>query len=97
MNIKKLEFSLQKKQFYKYWTQKEAFLKAMGTGINMDLNKLELPNNTLYNNRISIYKEKKWFIEPFNSFNKDYIGHIVYNDKNNKIIQYYKVQLSCVS
>ena len=97
LNIKKLEFSLQKKQFYKYWTQKEAFLKAMGTGINMDLNKLEIPNNTSDNNRISIYKEKKWIIEPFNSFNKDYIGHIAYNDKNNKIIQYYKVQLSCVS
>ena len=89
LNIKKLEFSLQNKQFYKYWTQKEALLKAMGTGINMDLNKLEIPNNISDNNRISIYKEKKWIIEPFNSFNKNYIGHIVYNGKNNKIMQYY--------
>lgn len=89
LNIKKLEPSLQKKQFYLYWTKKEALLKAMGTGINVSLNKLEISNYTINNNNISTYKEKEWIINPFNSFDKNYIGHVVYKHKNNRIIQYY--------
>ncbi len=84
LNIKKLKSNLQKKQFYMYWTQKEALLKAMGAGINNDLNKLEISNNN-----INIYKRKKWITEPFNSFDKNYMGHVASKHKNNKIIQYY--------
>ena len=60
LNIKKLEPDLQKKKFYSYWTQKEALLKAIGTGINMDLNKLEIHNNKFSN------RGKEWFISPIN-------------------------------
>lgn len=84
MNIMRLKPSLQKKQFYLYWTEKEALLKAMGTGINMDLTKLEISNDTIDNNKI-----KEWIIAPFNSFDKNYTGHVVYKHKNIKIIQYY--------
>lgn len=92
LNIKKLKPNLQKKQFYLYWTKKEALLKAIGTGINMDLNKLEISDDS----SINIDKEKEWIIVPFNSFDKNYIGNIVFKGKNNKVIQYYSCNELCL-
>ena len=89
--IKQLEPAMQKKKFYWYWTRKEALLKAIGTGINTDLNKLEVSN--IFNDNISICKGKRWIIYPFDNFDKTYIGHIVYKYKDNIIIKYRNCRL----
>jgi 4'-phosphopantetheinyl transferase len=83
LNINRLKGDFQKELFYSYWTKKEALLKGVGTGINIDLNKLEV----LYNSYIDFDKENRWFIYNFNSFDKNYIGHIAF--KREGIINYY--------
>lgn len=89
LNIKNLAFKLQKKQFYKYWTKKEALLKAVGTGVNIDLTQLEMLSDMYDNGIIKIYNAKKWKVDPFNSFSQEYVGYIVYHYQDDKIIQYY--------
>ena len=83
--IKKLESILQKQQFYLYWTQKEALLKAIGTGINVNLSTFEILNG--YN--MNIYKGKKWVIAPCSNFKTDYIAHVAYKHEKYKIIKFY--------
>lgn len=80
--IKALNPSLQNRQFFLYWTQKEALLKAIGTGINLDLNTLEIISGN------KIYKFKEWKITSFKISNSNYVGHIAYKH-NNKRIKYY--------
>jgi 4'-phosphopantetheinyl transferase len=87
--IEELEPDLQKKQFFLYWTQKEALLKAIGTGINSDLNILEVvPSSTIYDNSDKVYRFKEWNIVSCKNLNKNYVGHIAYryNRYNNKKI-----------
>ncbi len=42
--------------FYTYWTKKEAFLKAIGMGLNIPLNKTEILNNKI------IWNNTEWFL-----------------------------------
>lgn len=72
-NVKMLSGFLQKKLFYSYWTQKESLLKAAGTGLVNDTNKLKI--NNIYNH----YCGKKWIIEKINFFDKSYICHIAHD------------------
>ncbi|MEO6454862.1 MAG: 4'-phosphopantetheinyl transferase superfamily protein [Ginsengibacter sp.] len=42
--------------FYKFWTQKEAFLKGIGFGLNIPINELNVLNNTV------TWDGKRWFL-----------------------------------
>ncbi len=50
--------------FFRYWTSKEAVLKAGGTGLT-DLSKCRIVQIADDNNLIINYKNKKWFVEHF--------------------------------
>lgn len=50
--------------FFRYWTSKEAVLKAGGTGLT-DLSKCRIVRITDDNHLIINYKNKKWFVEQF--------------------------------
>jgi 4'-phosphopantetheinyl transferase len=50
--------------FFRYWTSKEAVLKAWGTGLT-DLSKCRIVQITDDNHLIIKYKNKKWFVEQY--------------------------------
>ncbi len=62
--------------FFRYWTSKEAALKAVGTGIR-DLSKCRIANVIDDKNLIINYIDKKWHIEHFY-----FDGHIASVVKN---------------
>ncbi len=55
--------------FYKYWTQKEAFLKAIGMGLNVPLKEAEIRDNKI------TWENKDWFLQEI-TLDKGYISHI---------------------
>ena len=55
--------------FYTYWTQKEAFLKAIGSGLNVPLNKVAIHENKI------IWHQEVWFIKEIKIDTK-YISHL---------------------
>ena len=55
--------------FYTLWTQKEAFLKAIGLGLNLPLNKVNIQNDTIH------YEGNSWFLKEL-SIQKDYKCYI---------------------
>lgn len=77
LTLKGLLSHVQRKQFFLYWTQKEALLKAIGTGINTDLNTLDLS----YNKKCSF---KEWNINSFKILDSNYMGCIAYKMSNYK-------------
>ncbi len=42
--------------FYTYWTKKEAFLKAIGVGLNIPLNEAEVNDNKI------VWNDRNWFL-----------------------------------
>lgn len=87
--IKTLKPELQRKQFFLYWTQKEALLKAIGTGINIDLNTLEINSSTAVNNNYKILRFKEWSILPLQTLDLKYVGHIAYKYNVSKTLKYF--------
>ncbi len=63
--------------FYRYWTSKEAVLKATTTGIK-DLLKCRIQQITDDHHLVMNYMKKRWYIEHF--FFDDHMASIVQND-----------------
>lgn len=58
--------------FYALWTQKEAFLKAIGTGLYVPLNKIEIDNKKIK------WNKQDWFLNEI-ALSKKYISHLCTN------------------
>ncbi len=58
--------------FYKYWTQKEAFLKAIGMGLNVPLKDAEIINNKI------TWENTEWYLHEI-KLDVGYISHLSTN------------------
>lgn len=65
--------------FYKYWTQKEAFLKAIGMGLNVPLKDAEIIDNKI------TWENKVWFLHEIKLDNQ-YISHVSADIYSPKIV-----------
>ena len=62
------------KLFFRYWTSKEAVLKAGGKGLT-DLSKCRIVQISDDNNLIIKYKNRKWFVEQ--NFFKGHVASVI--------------------
>lgn len=62
------------KLFFRYWTSKEAVLKAGGKGLT-DLSKCRIVQILDDNNLIIKYKNKKWFLEHY--YINDHVASVI--------------------
>jgi len=70
-----------KKLFFRYWTSKEAVLKALGTGFK-DLSRCKIAQVVDDDNLVVNYKGNDWLVEHF--FFRNYIASVVKNKFNIK-------------
>lgn len=88
-HLANLRGNQRRKQFFIYWTKKEAFLKAIGVGLNIRPKNINLINNTVKLGQSDINILKKWTIKSFKALNKNYIGHIAYKGDIFQKIEYH--------
>jgi 4'-phosphopantetheinyl transferase len=65
--------------FYKYWTQKEAFLKAIGMGLTVPIKDVEIFDNKI------IWENNEWFIQEI-KLDKKCIAHLCRNTPSDGLI-----------
>lgn len=65
--------------FYKHWTQKEAFLKAIGMGLNLPINQVEISENKI------VWGKDDWWLKEI-KLHKKYISYVSHNIPFSKII-----------
>ncbi len=58
--------------FYSLWTKKEAFLKAIGIGLHVPLNKVHVIDNKI------CWEDREWFLKKLN-LDKNYCAHLCAN------------------
>ena len=58
--------------FYKYWTRKESFLKAIGMGLNITLKEAEVINSKI------IWENKEWFLQEI-KLDEGYVSYVSSN------------------
>jgi 4'-phosphopantetheinyl transferase len=58
--------------FYKHWTQKEAFLKAIGMGLNVPIREVEILDNKI------TWDNNEWFLQEI-KLDERYIAHLSSN------------------
>lgn len=64
--------------FFKQWTKKEAFLKAIGVGLNLSLKNIEIKDNKI------AWEDKEWFLYEI-KLNEKHISHVASNLRLPKI------------
>lgn len=64
------------KEYYKYWTIKEALIKAVGNGFFTPFNSI------LAEDHVISFENNLWYLKEL-SFDENYYGHIVTSDPNN--------------
>ena len=65
--------------FYTYWTQKEAFLKAIGLGLSFSPDKINFTNNTI------VWKGDLWYSKEI-LLDQEYACHIVTDAPDSRIV-----------
>ncbi len=65
--------------FYSLWTQKESFIKAIGTGLHLPLNEVTVNDN------IITWDDKEWFLHEI-KLDQKYVAHLCVNEVAPKII-----------
>jgi 4'-phosphopantetheinyl transferase len=65
--------------FYNYWTKKEAFLKAIGMGLNVPLNKIEVVSNKI------VWNNSNWYLHPLN-LNETHLSHFATLSANPQVV-----------
>lgn len=70
-------------RFFKFWTIKEAYLKAIGEGMRLPPDNLEFSiENGIYKLQTirGVFEQEDWIFEDF-SLDKDYVGTLVFKNK----------------
>ncbi|EMR74215.1 phosphopantetheinyl transferase [Thaumarchaeota archaeon SCGC AB-539-E09] len=89
--IKKLPNEKQKSAFYRFWTQKEAYLKGVEYGLKYPLNIVDinmyLRNSPVLNGELKGNKNTNWSIISFRP-EPDYMASLFFNYNKKKIFFY---------
>jgi 4'-phosphopantetheinyl transferase len=73
--------------FYNIWTRKEALLKAIGIGMTVNFNQIDICNIK------DDYIYSQWNIEPIKPFSKKLMGHLAFQSKYKISTKYYCLDL----